>query len=357
MKVFRILSINPGSTSTKIAITHNKEFIFQKNIKHSHSELNKLKDINSQFKFRKNIIINELKKNNVDILNIDAIIGRGGLLHPIKGGVYKVNEKMISDLKKGVSGQHASNLGGIIALDIAKQINAKAFIADPVIVDELNDIARISGHPEIDRISIFHTLNHKSTARLFAKSQNTTYEKLNLIIAHIGGGISIGAHYKGKVIDVNNALDGDGPFSPERTGSLPVGQLIKLCFSNKYTYSEIKEQITKKGGLTAYLGTNSVEHIEQLVKTGDKKAKLIIDALAYQVAKSIGEMATVLHGDINAILITGGVANSKYITNYITQMVNFLAPVFIYPGENEMQALATNGLLVMRGDIPCNIYT
>jgi butyrate kinase len=356
MDIIKILSINPGSTSTKIAVTHNETFVYKKNITHHSAELSVFKNISSQFEFRKNIILNELNKANIDINEINAVIGRGGLIHPVKGGVYEVNEKMADDLEKGLMGQHASNLGGLIALNISKSIpNAKAFIADPVVVDELNDIARISGHPDIERISIFHALNHKAVARKFAELQKTKYEKLNLVIAHLGGGISIGAHHKGKVIDVNNALNGDGPFSPERTGGLPAGQLLQLCFEKK-NYSDLKKQITQSGGLTAYLNTNSIEQVEKLIKENNSKAELILKALAYQTSKYIGEMATVLHGNVDAILLTGGIANSKYVTNYIKQMVEFISPVFIFPGENEMYSLAMNGLLVMRGEIECNVY-
>ena len=273
------------------------------------------------------------------------------------GGVYEVNKRMKEDLEEGVMGEHASNLGGLIALNIANTIpGARAFIADPVVVDELQDVARVSGHPEIERVSIFHALNQKAIARQFAKTRDSEYEDLNLIVAHLGGGVSVGAHYKGRVIDVNNALDGDGPFSPERAGSLPSGQLARMCYSNQYSYSEMKKQITGKGGLVAYMGTNSSYTVEKQARAGDEKAKLIQDAMAYQIGKAIGEMSAVLYGEVHGILITGGVANNKDIISYIRNMVGFIAPIFIYPGEDEMSALAMNGLLVMRGEVECRVY-
>lgn len=357
MDKIKILAINPGSTSTKIAVYHNDTSVFLKTIRHDGNLLDQYDKITDQFEFRKETIINELVNADIDISKINCIIGRGGLIKPVDGGVYEVNEKMKEDLTIGVMGEHASNLGGLIAANIADSLpSAKAYIANPVVVDELQDVARISGHPLFERMSIFHALNHKAIARQFGKSRDIKYEDLNLIIAHLGGGISVGAHYRGKVIDVNNALDGDGPFSPERTGSLPAGQLARLCFSGEYTHKEVKKLITGKGGLMAYFGTNSSYEIELKGKDGDEKAKLIQDAMAYQIGKSIGEMATVLHGEVHGILITGGVANNKMLIDYIRNMVGFIAPVFVYPGEDEMSALAMNALLVLRGELECKEY-
>jgi butyrate kinase len=348
----RILVINPGSTSTKIAVFDNTKQIFLKNIKHSSKEIGNFKKITDQYDFRKNIILEELKNANISINSIKIVVARGGLIKPIKSGIYIVNQQMIEDLKKGVLGQHASNLGGLIADNIAKSLpRAKAYIADPVVVDELEDIARISGHPLFQRISIFHALNQKAIAREYSKSISKKYEDINLIVAHIGGGISIGAHRKGRVIDVNQALNGEGPFSPERSGTLPMADIVDLCFSNKYTKAEIKKMITGKGGYVAYLGTNDAFKIEKKAEAGDEKAKLIQDAMAYQVAKAIGAKATVLKGEVDAILLTGGVTYGKPFVDAIKERVSFIAPVFVYPGEDEMKALAMNGLMVLNKEI------
>jgi len=265
---------------------------------------------------------------------------------------------MLEDLRNGVLGQHASNLGGLIANDIAKSLsNTKAFIADPVVVDELEEVARISGHPLFQRISIFHALNQKAVARNYAKSISKDYNELNLIVAHLGGGISVGAHRKGRVIDVNQALNGEGPFSPERSGTLPVGDLVELCFSGKYSKKEIKEMITGKGGYVAYLGTNDAYEVEKRIDAGDERAKLIHEAMAYQVAKEIGAMYAVLMGDVDAILLTGGIAYDKKFVELIKMRVEKMAPVMVYPGEDEMRALAENGLMVLNGEItPLEYY-
>jgi len=353
----RILAINPGSTSTKIAVFEGSKQIFLKNIKHSSDEIGKFEKITDQYEFRKNIILQELKNASIEIDTIKIIVGRGGLIKPIPSGVYEVNKAMISDLKVGVLGQHASNLGGLIANDLAKSItDARAFIADPVVVDELQDLARISGHPLFERISIFHALNQKAIARTHAKSQNLNYEDMNLIVAHLGGGISVGAHCKGKVIDVNQALDGEGPFSPERSGTLPVGALAKLCFSGKYTLDEVKKMITGQGGFVAYLGTNDAYEVEKAALAGDEKAKLIHDAMAYQVAKEIGAMSTVLLGKVDGILLTGGIAYGKPFVDEVIKRVSHIAQVYVYPGEDEMQALAMNGLMVLNNEVEVKIY-
>ncbi len=353
----RVLAINPGSTSTKIAVYEGNKSIFLKTLRHSNEELKGFGHIAEQFSFRKNIIMNELANTSIDINSLSAIVGRGGLVKPIESGVYEVNEALIRDLQKGVLGEHASNLGGLIADDIAKSIpGAQAFIADPVVVDELQDVARIAGHPEFERMSIFHALNQKAISRTYAKSINKNYEELNLIVAHLGGGISVGAHCQGKVIDVNNALDGEGPFSPERSGTLPAGALAKLCFSGKYTLPEVKKMITGKGGFVAHLGTNSAYDIEMKAKDGDEKCKLLQDAMAYQIGKEIGSNAAVLKGKVDAILITGGIAHNTYLVNYIKDMCAFIAPIVVYPGEDEMQALALNGLMVLNGEVEARIY-
>lgn len=351
MEEFHILAINPGSTSTKIAIFQNAKPAFMKTIRHSCDEIEKYDKITDQYEFRKDVIYEQLKEAGTDLKKIRAVVGRGGLVKPIPSGVYTVNDRMKADVKNSPLGEHASNLGALIADDIAKTLpNARAFIADPVVVDEFEEIARISGHPDFERHSIFHALNQKATARSHAKSIMRTYEELNLIVVHLGGGISVGAHCKGKVIDVNQGLDGDGAFSPERSGTLPVGALVKACFSGKYTLAQFKKMIKGNGGMTAYLGTNNAYEVELKAADGDKKSKLIFEAMAYQTAKEIGAMATVLKGEVDGILITGGVANSKWFVNMIIERVYKIGPVHVYPGEDEMRALAMNGLRILKGE-------
>lgn len=353
---YRLLIINPGSTSTKIGVYEDENPILVETLRHSSEEIGRYATIVDQFEFRKEVILNVLKEKDFDINTLNAVVGRGGLLKPIEGGTYSVNEEMLKDLRIGVLGQHASNLGGIIANEIAKSLNIPSFIVDPVVVDELEDVARISGIPEIQRISIFHALNQKAVAKRYAKEQGKKYEDLNVIVAHMGGGISVGAHKNGKVVDVNNALDGEGPFSPERSGGLPVGDLVKLCFSGKYTYEEIKKMITGKGGLVAHLNTNDVREVLAAAKAGDKKAEILFEAMGYQVAKEIGKCAAVLSGKVDAILLTGGIAYGKEITAYIKDRVEFIAPVVIYPGEDELLALAQGGLRVLNGEEEARLY-
>lgn len=357
METRRILAINPGSTSTKIAVYQGDRSVFLKNIKHSNEELAQFENIADQFEFRKEIIMSEMKEAQIEIDKIAVVVGRGGLVKPIESGIYQVNDSLRNDLKVGVLGEHASNLGGLIADDIARSLpSAKAYIADPVVVDEMQDVARISGHPQFQRMSIFHALNQKAIARTYAKSLDRKYEEMNVIVAHLGGGISVGAHQQGRVVDVNNALDGEGPFSPERSGTLPAGALTKLCFSGKVTLDEVKKMIKGEGGLVAHLGTNDAYQVELKAKDGDAKAKLIQDAMSYQVAKSIGAMAAVLKGQVDGILLTGGIAHNPDLVNYIKERVSFIAPVMVYPGEDEMKALAMNGYMVLRGEISPRVY-
>ncbi|MEA3504563.1 MAG: butyrate kinase [Bacteroidota bacterium] len=356
-KEIKILAINPGSTSTKIAVYNNNTPAFIKNIKHSVEEIGKFDKVAEQFEFRKDLIVSQLKDADIDINDLDAVVGRGGLVKPIPSGVYEINEALKADLINSPMGEHASNLGGLIADEIASALpSAKAYIADPVVVDEFCELARYSGHPDFPRYSIFHALNQKAVAYSHAKSINRNYEDLNLIIAHLGGGISVGAHQKGKVIDVNQALDGDGPFSPERSGTLPMGAVIKAAFSGKYSYDEMKKMITGKGGMVAYVGSNDAYEVELKAIAGDKKAEEVFDAMAYQIAKEIGAMSTVLNCDVDAVLITGGMANGKWFVNKIIDRVYKIAPVHIYPGEDEMRALAVNGLRVIRGEVEAKIY-
>jgi butyrate kinase len=352
-----ILVINPGSTSTKFALFEEGRLLFEKTLRHSPEDLSGFSKVSDQFHFRKDMIIKELYSQKSDLTDIAAVVGRGGLVKPIESGIYEVNDKLRDDLRTGILGEHASNLGGLIADDIASSLpSAKAFIVDPVVVDELEPVARISGHPAIERISIFHALNQKAVARIYASSVNRKYEDLNLIVAHMGGGISVGAHKKGRVTDVNNALNGDGPFSPERSGGLPSGQLVDLCFSGKYDQKELKNMLTGKGGIFAYLGTNNFPEVCRMADDGDKKAILIREAIAYQVAKEIGAMATVLEGKVDAIILTGGLAFQDSHVERIKSRIGFIAKVVVFPGEGEIEALAFNGLLALDGKIEIRTY-
>ena len=352
-----ILAVNPGSTSTKFGLYRGDEIIFVESISHSSDELAEYKKISEQFSFRKELIMEELDKRKVPISDIKAVVGRGGLLKPIESGIYEVNEMMKRDLASGEMGEHASNLGGLIADDIAREIpGSQAFIVDPVVVDEMHDVARLSGHPLVQRKSIFHALNQKAVARTYAESVNKEYEELNLVIAHMGGGISIGAHMKGRVVDVNNALNGEGPFSPERAGSLPAGQLVKLCFSDKYSEGEIMKMLTGKGGMVAYLDTNDFREICKRAAEGNKEARLVQQASSYQVGKDIAACAAVMKGEVDAIILTGGMAHQQAHTDFIREMVGFIAEVIIYPGEDELKALSHSGLLALNNRIQVKEY-
>jgi butyrate kinase len=358
MEADYILAINPGATSTKIAVYKGNNSVFLKSILHDCDDLHGFKKTADQLDMRLNLVLSEVKKNHIPFDSIGLIIARGGLIHPIESGVYEVNQDMIRDLEKGVMGDHASNLGGLIAAKLISSFsNAKAYIADPVVVDELQDVARISGHPAFQRISIFHALNQKSTARTYAHSRGMEYEDLNLIIAHLGSGISVGAHKKGRVVDVNNALDGEGPFGPERSGTLPTGALARFCFEEGKSLKYVRKMLAGKGGLFAYYGHKDAQQLEKLARSGDPRAKLIQDAMAYQISKEIGAMAAVLGGEVHAIIITGGIAHNPDVTGYIKERVGFIAPVFIYPGEDEMRALALNGAMLLSGRIVAKEYT
>ena len=352
-----ILAINPGSTSTKIAVYKDGRELFCKSLRHSSEELAPYKTVIDQLEFRKQTIKNALKENNIALSDLNLIVGRGGLVRPIPSGVYIVNDAMIDDIKSGKNGEHASNLGAMIARDLADEVGGiMAIIADPVVVDELDPVARITGHPAFRKISIFHALNQKAIAKLYAREHGKNYNELNLIVAHLGGGVSVGIHKKGRVVDVNDALSGDGPFSPERSGSLPAAQLVDICFSGKHSKDEIKKMISGKGGVVAYLGTNSFQEVEKRVEEGDKEAQLISDAFAYQLAKEIGAMATVVSGEVDAIILTGGIAYNKGLMESVKRKVSFIAPVSIYPGEDEMGALAQNGFSVLEGKEEAKVY-
>ncbi|MFP4527478.1 MAG: butyrate kinase [Candidatus Kapaibacterium sp.] len=354
----KVLSINPGSTSTKIAYWNDLELLFVKILRHKADVLAEYRNITDQYDFRKRIILDALKEENVEISDIEAVVGRGGMLKPIPGGIYKVNNALVEDLRKGIMGEHASNLGGILAREIARETgkDVNAYIVDPVVVDEMDEIARYSGRPEMPRVSIFHALNQKAVSRRYARENKKSYDELNLIVAHMGGGITVGAHKNGRVIDVNNGLDGEGPFSPERTGQLPVGALTRLCFSGKYQLHEVKKMITGKGGMVAYLGTNDAYEVEQNMGKGDQKAKMVYLAMAYQIAKEIGACATVLEGNVDAILLTGGLAKSEPLIKWISKRTSFIAPISVYPGEDEMQAMAEAVHYAHKGELQIREY-
>jgi butyrate kinase len=353
---FRILVINPGSTSTKIGVFDDERPILETTIRHDTEVLQTYKSIIDQYEFRKQTILEALDKEGINISKLSAVCGRGGLLRPIEGGTYAVNEEMLKDLRRGYSGQHASNLGGILAYEIASALNIPAFIVDPVVVDELEPIARISGFPLIERRSIFHALNQKAVARRVAKQMGKKYEEVNFIVAHMGGGITVGAHKQGRVVDVNNGLDGEGPFSPERAGTVPAGDLVSLCFSGEYYREEIMKMLVGRGGLVGYLGTNDAVKVEKMIAAGDEKAKLVYSAMAYQVAKEIGAASAVLAGRVDAIILTGGLAYGKEFVKEIADRVQWIADVIVQPGENELQALAEGALRVLRGEEEAKEY-
>lgn len=352
----KILVINPGSTSTKMAVYEDVKPVFLRTIRHSTEELSQFEDITDQFDFRKNLILDELKRMDT-ALSFDAVIGRGGLAKPVAGGVYEINDRMLSDTRNAIH-KHACDLGCIIAYEIARHIpSCRAFIADPGVVDELSPLARISGSPLMKRICIWHALNQRAIARRYANEIGKRYEDLNLIICHLGGGISIAAHEHGRAVDANNALDGEGPFSPERAGSLPAADLVRLCFSGLYTEKDILKHISGQAGLTAHLGTNDMKEIEHRIAQGDQHAELVVDAMIYQTAKSIVAEGAVLCGKIDAILLTGGMAREEYIISRLRKRIDFLAPTHCYPGEDEMEALALNALSVLRGEREAKEYT
>lgn len=353
---YKILAINPGSTSTKIGVFENINCIFEKTIRHSTEELKQYQSIFDQYEFRKSVIMETLESNNITMTDFDAIVGRGGMFRPMKSGTYLVNQAMLDWVKKAPRGEHASNLGCVIANEIANSIGKKAYIVDPVAVDEMADIAKITGMPSFPRDSLFHALNQKAVAKRYAKSIGKAYEELDLIVAHLGGGISVGAHMKGEVVDVNNALDGDGPMSPERSGSVPLGKLYKAIFNNEYSLDEIKKMNYGQGGLVAHLGSNDGQEIGKMINNGDEHAKLIYEAMAYQIAKEIGGLATVFNGKLDAIIITGGLAHDNRLVTWIKDRVEFIATVEVYPGEDELIALVEGTIRVLEGEEEVHEY-
>ena len=340
------LIINPGSTSTKIGVFEDETLLFEETLRHSTEEIAQYASIVDQKDFRKQIILDLLKEKDFDIRSLQVIVGRGGMLKPIPGGTYAVSDDLLHDLKIGKQGQHASNLGGILAREIGDEIGVPSYIVDPVVVDELMPIARYSGVPELPRTSVFHALNQKAVAKRYAKEKGVSYESLNLIVVHMGGGVSVGAHEKGRVIDVFNALDGDGAFSPERAGAVPSGALIRMCFSGEYTEKEVYKKIVGGGGFNAYLGTNDMRDVAKMIDEGDTHADEVREAFILQVCKNIGSMSCVLKGKVDAIIVTGGIAYNKAVVDKMEERAGFIAPFTVYPGEDELLALAQGALRV-----------
>ncbi len=344
----RVLAINPGGTSTKIAVYKDYNILFKKTVTHSAKDLKNYKRVFDEYEYRLHIILKALDDENIDIYSLSAVVGRGGLLKPIEGGIYKVNDLMIKHVKNAINGEHASNLGCVLAKNIADKASIPSYVVDPVSVDEFEPVARITGISDIEKASWLHSLNHKAVARKVAEKKGKKYEELNLVVAHLGSGVSIAAHKKGKAVD-GGAGRVDGAFSPERSGSLPIYPLIQLCYSNKYTYEEMVDKVSSVGGMYDYLKTKDIQIIEEMIDKGDEKAKLILDAFVYQCGKEIAAQAAVLLGQVDYIIITGGIAFSKTITDNISAMVKFIAPVIVVPGEEELESLAAGALRVLLG--------
>ena len=350
------LIINPGSTSTKIGVFEDEVLLFEETLRHSTEEIAQYAGIVDQKDFRKQIITDLLAEKNFDIKTLNVVVGRGGMLKPIPGGTYAGTDDLLNDLKIGKQGQHASNLGGILAREIGDSIGVPSYIVDPVVVDELMPIARYSGVPELPRVSVFHALNQKAVAKRYAKEKGVPYESLRLIVVHMGGGVSVGAHEGGRVVDVFNALDGDGAFSPERAGGVPSGALIKMCFSGQYSEKEVYSKIVGKGGFNAYLGTNDMRNVVKMAEEGDSHAAEVKDAFTFQVAKDIGSMACVLKGKVDQIIVTGGIAYNASVVDALKERAGFIAPFTVYPGEDELLALVQGALRVMNGEEKVMVY-
>lgn len=352
----RTLVINPGSTSTKIAVFEEESQVFSHKLSHSAEDLRPFQKVYEQYEYRLELILGVLEENGFPLESLQVVVGRGGTVKPVEGGTYRVNDLMAEHLKVGLYGQHASNLGGILAREIARRASADAFIVDPVVVDEMGPLARYSGMPGVSRVSKDHPLNQKAAARRAARDLGGKYADFNFLVLHMGGGISVGVHDHGRIVDVNNCLDGDGPFSPERCGGLPIGGLIELCYSGQYTREELTRRLVGGGGLVAYLGTNDAIEIDRRIEAGDREAEEVYRAMAYQIAKELGAGATVLNGKVDAIVVTGGLARDEYLVQWVRERVEFLAPILLYPGEFEMEALCEGALRVIRGEEQEKIY-
>jgi len=353
--LFKVLVINPGSTSTKVALYEDEKEIVRSDITHDVETLKNYKSVIEQLDLRLEAINKWLSENGIKVLELSAIVVRGGLIKPVQSGTYVVNDIMLEDLRKGVGGEHPSNLGGIIGRALADPYGIPVYTLDPVAVDEMEDVARISGLPELPRKSQSHALNIKACIHRYARENNLKEDELNMIVAHMGGGISVAAIKGGRIVDVNNANQ-MGPFSPERTGSLPSMKVVEMCYSGKYTLEEMKKKIVGMGGLVAHLGTNDAREVVKRIEAGDKKAKLVFEAMAYQIAKEIGRMAAALKGNVKTIILTGGLAYSKPLIEIIIDMVGFIAPITLYPGGDEMEALRDGALRVLRGQETPKIY-
>lgn len=352
-----ILALNPRVPFTNVGLFRNQQMVFLKKVLHPETDRKMFHRYADETEYRTNQILKELKSNDLPVEDIKVIISRGGLVRPVHAGIYQVNDKMIRDLKAGFSGEDVVNLGGLIADAISRQIpGSSAYVADPVVVDEFEEIARVSGHPEFRRKSVFHALEQKAVARKYAKTVQKKYEELNLIVAQMGNGITVGAHRKGRVIDANQGLDGDGPFSPSRTGSVPVGDLIDLCFSGKYTHEQLTAMITVDGGLFAYLGVHDGYAADHMAMNGNEMAAFFLKAMAYQVAKTIGAMYAVLAADVDAILLTGGLVNSSIFMEELQQRIRMIAPVHTYPNEDDVESLALNGYYILHGEMAVDEY-
>jgi butyrate kinase len=361
--VQRLLVINPGSTSTKVAVYEDEQPLFVETLRHPSDQVSAFPRMLDQFGFRLQVVLDFLAQRQVPLSSLDAVVGRGGLLRPVPSGTFLVNPRMVAELSDPSQvRQHASILGGLLANEIAQRTGVRAFVVDPVCVDEFDDIARISGLPEIERRSLSHALNLKAVARRAAQDLGRPYGELSLVVVHLGGGISVTAHRGGRMVDVNQALDGTGPFAPERSGGLPVGDVVRMCYGIapyeglSMTYDEMFEKLAGQGGLVAHLGTNNGIEVERRIAEGDVHARLIYEAMAYQIAKEIGAMATVLRGQLDAIVITGGLAHSEMLLDWIRERVAWIAPILLYPGEDEMLALAQGALRVLRGEEEALIY-
>ena len=354
--MWKIFVLNPGSTSTKLAVFHDDQMILEETIRHSHEELKNFSNVASQLEYRKGAVMAWLDRMSIPVSSFDAVAARGGILHPVASGTYTVNERMVSDLKTPKGTEHASNLAALVAYELAGPHNIPCYVTDPIVVDELMPEARIAGHPAFERISIFHALNQKAIARKAARDLGRQYDRCNLIVAHMGGGITVGAHYNGRTVDVNNGTDGEGPFTPERSGTLPMGDLARLCFSGKYTLQQIIRMLNGDGGMKAYIGEIDMRNVEKRIDSGDKQAELLFNAMTLQIAKEIGARSVVTEEKVDAVVLTGGLAYSKRLTDGITRKVSFIAPVMVYPGEDEASALAEGALRILNKEEEAKDY-
>lgn len=352
----KILAINPGMISTKVGVFNDEELVMHATLNHPYEELCRYPFIMDEFDYRKEKVLEELKRQNIDLQDFDVVVGRGGLVKPIESGVYELNDKVIEDTRHPRL-QHACNLGSLMALSIAREIEGcRAFTVDPGVVDELDDVARITGLPEMPHQTIWHALNQREIAKRYCKEHGVKYEEQDLIVCHMGSGISFAMHHHGRAIECSDALSGDGPFSPSRAGMLPTVQLVQLCYSGKYTEKEMLRKINGHSGLTAHLGTNDVREVERRIAEGDEKARLVLDAMIYSIARWLASLAPATNGHVDAVILTGAIAHSQYITDGLKRRISFLAPVFVYPGEDELTALAMNVLRAMRGEQEIKVY-